>query len=105
MPAPFQWVPGMHPIYSTRFTDSEQLCRESVIRAVKLWRAKGWDRRRPISISNAPQSMVEAIDGKRFHSGYSFACVLHHAWIIVRYGWRTYVAMSRTQYKRSLKRH
>lgn len=43
MPAAFQWVPGMHPIYST--------------------------------------------------------------WIIVRYGLRSYAAMSRAQYKRNLKRH
>ena len=104
MPAPFQWVPGMHPVYSTRFSKNEQQCRESVIRAVKFWRDMGWDRRRLITCRNVPQALVERIDATRFHSGYSFACVLHHTRIIVRYGWRTYVAMSRTQYKRSLKR-
>ncbi|WP_397379665.1 hypothetical protein [Prosthecobacter sp.] len=93
----------MHPIYSSRFDDIEQECRESVIRAVKKWRALGWVYSRQIYNTRIPDEMVAAIDANRFHSGYSLTCCMHHALLIIRHGWRSYVAMSRAQYKRSQK--
>jgi hypothetical protein len=94
----------MHPVYSHAWRDSEQYCRESVIRCVKFWRARGWPNDMHIDLRFPPKGFVEAVDAEKKHSGYSFGTTVFHAQFILRYGWRCYCANSRRNNKRRLKR-